>query len=226
MLDIKSLANTIDWLNETWFDNQTLAQDLRLQSARWIASRQGLKGAYSGLFAPTEVDWQRPLVLFTGEKVTTGAGRAHILGEEALRALTRLGMDEPGISTALQSARQGIGQRLSVGEAEGIYGQYCCGTCTASYWRTLTSRALPDVEKRLSAGLKALKQERLGNGRWRRYPYYYTLLALIEMDPSLVLDELRYAAPGCERLVGRKPVGRDVHAARRIRLAQRVLAAV
>jgi hypothetical protein len=226
MLDTTSLANTLDWLNEAWFDNQRLPDELRLQTARWIASRQGLKGAYAAMFAPTEADWQEPLVLFTGEKVTTGAGRSHILGEEALRALTRLDVDEAGIVTALETARKGIEDRLRNGESQGIYGQYCCGTCTTSYWRSLASGALQEPEKRLSAGLKALKQERLGNSRWRRYPYYYTLLALVEMDAGMARDELRYAAPGCERLVGRKTSKAGLHSDRRKQLAERVLAVV
>jgi len=46
---------------------------------RWAL---GKTGAYGGSFAMTDSDWERPLVLFTGEKITTRAGRSHILARK------------------------------------------------------------------------------------------------------------------------------------------------
>lgn len=62
-----------------------LGREIAAEDTDFILSRQGLPGSYRGLFAPSPGD--RPLRLFTGEKITTGAGSSHILGEECMRVL-------------------------------------------------------------------------------------------------------------------------------------------
>jgi len=47
-------------------------------------------------------------------------------------------------------------------------------------------------------GLKALKKRRDGKGRWRNFPFYYTLLSLTEIDIPQPVDEMKYAAKACE----------------------------
>ena len=80
-------------------------------------------------------------------------------------------------------------------------------------------------DERLSGGLKYLKSFRDGKGRWRRFPYYYTLLALSEIHGLDADAEIRYAAPGLERMLRRKGNG-DRFDLRRRMLAERVLARV
>jgi hypothetical protein len=70
--------------------------------------------------------------------------------------------------------------------------------------------------------VRELKLLRTGDGRWRRFPFYYTVLALHEMNVKPALDELRYAAPVLERSL--KRASGDKYAARRRTLAERVLA--
>ena len=60
-------------------------------------------------------------------------------------------------------------------------------------------------------------------GRWRRFPFYYTLLALSELDPKLSKTEVLYAAPLCERLLQRHS-GRDKYSRRRKALLEKILA--
>ena len=72
--------------------------------------------------------------------------------------------------------------------------------------------------------LSALPQHRDGQGAWRRFPFFFTLLALSELDHPKVRDELRYARGACEQKLTRlKPVN-DV-ALRRIAVMERVLEA-
>jgi hypothetical protein len=40
---------------------------------------------------------------------------------------------------------------------------------------------------------------RTATGRWKRFPFFYTLLALTELDVPEARPELRWAAPAAER---------------------------
>ena len=72
-------------------------------------------------------------------------------------------------------------------------------------------------------GLATLKQHRDGKGRWGRFPFWYTLLAVSELHSKAAVAELRYAAPVLERSVKRPPHA-EAYAQRRQALAERVLA--
>ena len=87
LVKTSSLAATLDAVNEATFFDRLPAKAQRREAARWIAARQGLRGSYAGMFAPTEKDFTGGIRLFTGERIATGAGVGHILGEEACRAL-------------------------------------------------------------------------------------------------------------------------------------------
>ena len=60
-----------------------------------------------------------------------------------------------------------------------------------------------------------------GNGQWRRFPFWYTVLALSEMDVPDALRQLKYAAPVLERAAG--TTARGIYARRRRELAVRAL---
>lgn len=228
IVDGDSLGATLDAVNEAVFFGRPLSQAARAEAARWIAGRQGLPGSYHGMFAPTESDRREGVRFFTGERFQTRAGTAHVLGEEACRALILLGVKEQGVGAALARATEGMRERLRAAEQREAnmgrpwLGQYCCGKCTAALWRHLAAGGLEDAERHLAAGVEALRLSRLADGKWRRYPFYYTVLVLSEMDASLAIDELRYAAPVLERSL-RRGASDDRFAMRRHVLAERVL---
>jgi hypothetical protein len=221
---VNSLAVTLDALNEAFFTGRSLPRATRVEATEWIAGRQGVQGAYRGMFAPTQLDYRRGITLFTGERVVSGAAIGHILGEEASRALIMLNGGSKIGQEVLKRSNKGMIRALASCETPSrVRGFYCCGICTASLWRHLAVGGLNNSKKRLIAGLKVLRKYRDGAGKWRRFPFYYTLLALSEIDNRLALDELRYAAPLCERLLNRYRAKNKI-ATRRSLLMQRVLA--
>lgn len=223
IIDTKSLGNTIDALNEAFFFERHLPDSQRKEAAAWIAKRQGLPGCYAGMFTPTDQDYKSGIRLFTGERVTSGAATGHILGEEACRVLILLDVKDKQVKSALERASQGMLSRMERSESESTtYGTYCCGTCTPALWRHLGAGGLKDGEKRISAGLRVLKRHRNDEGRWRRFPFYWSLLALSEIDPSLAREEMRYTAPVLERYV-KRTARKDKYQERRHILAERVL---
>lgn len=218
-----SLAQTIDALNEMFFYETPLSGSHKEEVAKWICGRQGLPGSYAGMFAPTPKDFKEGIRLFTGERIWTRAATAHIMGEEACRALIELNVRLPDVRNALGRATRGMLERITCAEDKmSRRGFYCCGICTAALWRNLAVGGLDTPKMRLAAGLKILKKHRDGKGGWRRFPFHYTLLALSEIDLPAVADELRYAAPICERYLKYIKTA-DKFARRRRDLSERIL---
>ena len=221
-VDPVSLSETLDRLNEAFFHDREISESKRREVSNWIADRHSMRRSYACMPAPTDADFENGIRLFTGEKMTTGAGTAHILGEEACRALILFGVDNRKVRDALKASNEGMIERLS---HERRKGTFCCGTCTPAYWRHLVVGGLRDSEAELRAGMKDLKKHRQDNSRWRRYPFYYTLYALSEIDLPGAVAEMKFAAPSLERIVHRKPSD-EKYAERRRELAVRILSRI
>jgi len=223
LVDPSSLGVTLDAVNEALFFGQRVTKADRAEAAKWIVSRQGLPRCYAGMFAPTDQDFSEGARVFTGEKIASGAATGHILGEEALRALLLLGLDTAAIRTAVANAQAGLETCLRAWENRGYStGMYCCGTCSCAYWRNLTAGGLSHAEHRLKAGMEKLKARRLGTGKWRIFPFHYTVLALTDIALPGAVEELRYAAPVLERYL-KQPAKDDLYHLRRRAVAERAL---
>ncbi len=144
----------------------------------------------------------------------------HILGEEACRALAILQVSEPAVCAVLARATVAV---RAFGKGRNGPGYYCCADCTVAYWRCLNVLPIPDSHERIESGVSFLVRLRDGHGMWRRFPFYFTLLALVDIEGPLVTTELRYAAPACERRLQRPAAG-DAYDSRRHEVLERVLA--
>jgi hypothetical protein len=218
-----SLSQTVDAVNAALFDQRALAVTERRQVARWIASRQGLPGAYAETFAGFAAERDKGIVVFTGERITSASAR-HIVGEEACRALRSLGVRDRVVSAALDRACDGLMrclERAALDPRRTNPGLFCCGKCSVGLWRNLLSGSLNRREERLRRGAGHLRSVRDGNGQWRRFPFWYTVLALSEADVPEASRELRYAAPVLERAASNPAHG--IYARRRRELAVRAL---
>ncbi len=189
----ESLQETL-WRLEEVRQGYRSSSDASVKEAlEWVLSRQGLKGAYRGLFAPSEQDYSQGVRLLTGEFVGRYGGAKHILGEEALRTTIVWNLRS---SPAVAKALKGFDQILENGRS----GYYCCHKCTIAFLRTLTVVKPEDWDKILENGVEKIKKARTSNGRWQGFPFYYTLLTLSEIDMSSVKGELRHARKAAERL--------------------------
>jgi hypothetical protein len=223
-VNTESLAETVDAVNDAFFHRRRLTKSNRKELARRIAQRRGKPGAYAGMFAPTDQDLHTGVRVYTGELIRSGAAIGHIIGEEACRALILLSVEDNTIREALERATSGMLRRLRQTEdMSKVHGMYCCGTCSVAYWRHIMVGGLDRNKERLAAGMLALGARRTDDGRWRRFPFYYTLLALSEINLKPALDEMRHAAPLLERYVKRK-VADNRFSERRHILCERILA--
>jgi hypothetical protein len=222
-LDRNSLGSTLDSISESLFFKKPIPASQRTTAAKWIARRQGLPGAYAGMFAPTEQD-ALGLRLFTGETVRSRVGIAHLLGEECCRILTVLQVNDRQVQAALSRAVQGMADRLESAERRGYStGIYCCGTCSTGYWRNLAINLFPRAEERLHQGLNGLRQLRSGDGRWHRFPFYATCLTLTEIGPDLAKTEMQYAAAYWRWILPRLASAESPMARRRATVGRRLL---
>lgn len=228
MIQQDSLSRTLDAAEEVAFENRTLPSAERKQVAQWIAARQGLPGAHSNTFAAFESERREGIVAFTGERFTNASAR-HIVGEEACRVLRWLDVHDAKVQAALERADAGLMRNLARAEHDPRYlnpGAYCCRKCSVGVWRNLVSGGLDRREERLSKGVgQFLRSHRTGQGRWRLFPFWYTVLALTEMDVPEAREELQYVAPSLERTV-RREASASIHGERRHELAVRALSAV
>ena len=193
ILDPDSLILTVDHFNEAAFREDDWRNEAESIVA-WVSERLG--GGYFGSFAMTESDWQRPFHLFTGERITTRAGRSHVLAQETNRMLEIIEKETGNRIEAKQVSEEMLAKRIFENEQSIALptGDYCCGTCSVSLWRCLEAGGYPQYAEALENGIHTLARFREEKGGWRRYPFYYTLLSLIEIANQEAVDELRYHA--------------------------------
>lgn len=223
IINSKSLSKTLDNLNQLLFYNEKFSDKERTEAAGWIAGRQGLKGSYGNiLFAPTENDF-KGIKLFTGDKLTSKASIAHILGEESLRALQILNPKNKGVNKTILEAKTGLNKILKNNYYLGNpFGTFCCGKCTAALWRNLSAEGATKNNNFFENGIKYLKSLRDGKGKWKRFPFFYTLLALTDINLPSAEEELIYASGICKKYLNRK-ITDDVYVKRKREIAERVL---
>lgn len=220
MSEAFSLIDFVDRAGERLFYGRPL--DVSATQLAAVAALQGKPGAYAGMFALPEADRGREFHTFTGEKITTNAGKMHVIGEETCRILRLL----DGSSAVLDRAVAGMRERILQADTRegGLTGTFCCGTCSCAFWRNLAGGCFDHPEERLELGMRMLRSSRDGKGRWGRFPFYYTLLALSEMPRPIARAELEYALPGLEKMLQRNEHGEPSSYSRRRRdLVERIV---
>jgi len=113
IINEKSLALTLNSLNEAFFFDKHLTSEEKTETAKWLAGRQGKPGSYCEMFAPTSYDFENGVQVFTGEKIPSKAATANILGQETCRALLQLSVSDIDIRGALDCATRGMMERLN-----------------------------------------------------------------------------------------------------------------
>jgi hypothetical protein len=192
-----SLSKTVDAVNEAFFFGKTITAADRRDAARWIAARHALPGAYGKLFGGFPSERASGIRVFTGERITSASAR-HILGEESCRALLLLASRDSKADDALAQATAWMINRVTQAgldsPSRNNAGNYCCGKCTVGLWRNVVAGGLDRRTERLGLGLTTLHARRDGEGGWKAFPFWYTVLALTEMDHPGARTELAYAA--------------------------------
>ncbi len=222
LLDRASLSATLNNLTAAVLSGRELPAAQRAEVATWIAARMKQPG-YCGLPAPTRSDYRSRPRLFTGDRSTSGAGTGCKLGFEAAWALAVLKPRAAEAARAARRCREIVLERFAR-QATPWKGMYCCPSCSSAGWRALSCFGDAEAEKYLHLGARLLRSFRDGAGRWRRFPFWYSVLGLCQARDRGALAELRYAAPALEKAL--RGAGARGAAANRKLLASYVLARV
>lgn len=218
-----SLIATVDAFNEAVFFGRPW-QDEAEALAEWCAGRLGKPGGYAGSFAMTEGDWGREFRLFTGERITTGAARTHIIAEETTRMLALIRAGAGIESDALKLSEERLGSRVYGRKSSALEnGVFCCGKCSVSVWRCVAAGGFKGFPRILHHAPATLFASRDGIGDWRRFPFYYTLLLLVEADRKLAGPEISYCQPRLRRSRQLLEGKRDRYSIRRAAILDRAL---
>jgi len=203
----RSLQETVYRLEEARLGFRASSNAETKEALDWVLGRQGLKGSYRNLFAPTEKDMSEGLQRLTGEQYPgRGALTRHSLGEEALRAVILWNQNShPSAIKALGSFEEMVNGHQN--------GFYCCYNCTPAFLRTLSVVKLNGRDEILRKGIGNIRKARTSNGRWRGFPFYYTLLTLSDINVPSAKDELRYVGKTAQKLV-KKYENKDDRASR------------
>jgi hypothetical protein len=216
----ESLAATIDGVNEALFNGGFLNGAQGEGTARWLAGRQHRSGSQAGMFTPTGYDYGQGIRLFTGEALRTKLATRNVLTAEAGRVLLLLGDPSPEVRETLERADDWLSRRCFAGTC--IIGE--CAHSMVGLMRYLAAGGGMGREARLEGHVRLLSRYRDGKGQWRRFPFYYTLLALTEIELPAAVEELRYAAPAGRRFLRRK-AQEGTYGRRRRAVVERALAA-
>jgi len=224
-LDRTSLFQTVDNVSEALLFNMKIDADEKKEIADFIVNQQGKPKTYADTFAPTENDLKHDLILFTGERIKTNAGKCHIIGEESCRILRVLNIQTDQLKTALQKADIGLRNRISKGilDPRYIHGTYCCKSCSCGLWLNLSSGGLNNDKEMLISGLGYLKRLRDNKGKWIGFPYYYTLYVLNEIEINIAIEEMKYAASIIESKLKKNRIDNNKYELRRNYISEQIL---
>lgn len=217
------LASAVDCANEIIFYQKSTTPQEKKRLVNCFLSHQRRIGAHAGLFAPSDEDLAAGIRLFTGERLHTHLGPRNVLSAETVRACLLLGLQASPINGNLKQARLKLSGSC-------FAAQYCvlgeCAHSAVGFMRLLASDSDHDAMQRLSHHIKVLSSLRNGKGGWKRFPYYYTLLALSEINLTAAVEELRYAVPMFEKSIKRQSLLEPKFIRRRQQLLKNVLAKI
>ncbi len=185
------------------------------QVAEFIAGQQIRLGKNAGIFVESKNVSRAKARLFTGEKLKTDLAVKNILTAEATRALVLSNSSSEFIISSIDLAldwleEQCISKFCSTGE---------CRHSTVSFMRLLNALEKAD---RLDGMIRTLSRHRDGRGGWKGFPYFFTLLALVETESLLADKELNYALEYAESRFNRSRI-EEPYSTRRDEILSRLM---
>ena len=191
-----SLFSTLDSAAEKLFYQESFSNSLREEIVALILSRQCLTGVNAGFFLPFAAESELKFKLFSGEPLKTSIANNHLPMIEAVRILKLLDAQGHDSTQAIHLANQRMEKMC--------YSLFCakgeCKALTIAYMRYISLDGTGNSASKINTHLANLAHHRDRKGRWSGFPFFYTLLMLLEITDPLAAEELQYALPACEKL--------------------------
>ena len=197
------LAQSINTLSKALIKGRIFSENEKAEIAAFIFDHKNPVDRFT--FYPTDAERINGIQLVTGEKTKTQLLANNALELETLRILSIL---TPGDSRLLQ-LHEKADHRLQKLCFYNICITGECATLSIVFLRYLTALSCDAHGETIDRGFAVLQQMRDGTGRWRKFPFFYTLLWLTELTFPQVKNELAYTLPACQRLIKQYENGRD-----------------
>ena len=220
LVDSRGLGRTLDGIERRLEQGaEPSSSEEALEVVGWLLARQRRRGRDAGIFEPLPADFGETR-LATGERLKTRLAVRNVLSHRAVRALKGFADGDRRIEDAVEHA-------LEVFRDDCYAKDHCaigeCAHSAISYMRLVACLDVPSSEAWIEAQMAILREQRLKPGRWKGFPFHYTLLALLELPEEMANDELRHAVPACLRVRSRVDPPQFA-GARRSDVVERVLA--
>lgn len=137
--------------------------------------------------------------LITGEKLSTKLAVKNINAIQKARLLSILDVPNEADEIRLQQLDSWITKQC--------FAEFCgageCRHSSIAYLRYIGAFDGAINDEKVDRFIQLLSEYRDGNGRWKGFPFYYTLLVLSELYNESARIELEYAIPACKRAMKR-----------------------
>ncbi|MHA1906020.1 MAG: hypothetical protein ACW98Y_01895 [Candidatus Thorarchaeota archaeon] len=137
--------------------------------------------------------------LITGEKLATKLAVKNIKAVQKARLLSSLNAPSTEDLQKLLSLEDWI--------AEQCFAKFCavgeCRHSSIAYLRYLGTFDDESTKSKVDSFVNLISKHRDGKGRWKGFPFYYTLLVLNELKTEVAKKEIEYAIPACQRAMNR-----------------------
>lgn len=218
LIDGTSLSRTIDAVSVRLACGETFSTTEREDLVAWLLDRQIRSGHGRGMLDPFPGEFEAGVRLFTGEQLRTRIATRNVLTLESARILSALASEAPEIRSALSRTSAAM-RHACFAVSHCVIGE--CAHSSIAYMRDAASERSGCRRKWIEDHLHVIREHRDGTGRWKRFPFYYMLLALLEVGTPAANAELEYARAACRRVFERASHGG--YAARRKDVLRRAL---
>lgn len=220
MLVTKCFAEIIDDYNGLHFRNKLLSNNSSDDLIQFICSRQILESFKKGSFSFSTRDYQLGKWMFTGERIITNLAIRNILSIDATRILLFNREHSESVNEIIKKSHAWM--------ERSCFSKFCttgeCKHSSTAFARYLVSLDQEDNEIRLNNFVKTLSNFRNNKGKWDGFPFYYSLLALLDIQTTNAIKELQFAAPACEKDLKQLSNINPKYSERRLEIIKRVLA--
>lgn len=218
MLVTKNFIEVLDDINKFYFFEQNLPEELD-SIISYILDRQINESFKIGSFALSTRDYQLGKWLFTGERLVTNLAIRNIASIDATRILILSANYSNEVIEKIELAKEWM--------EKSCFSKFCttgeCKHSSTAYARYLAIKHREQNNKKLSDFVKILSKFRNNNSKWFGFPFYFTLLALLEIDTKDSLKELQFASPACEKNLKILSNSNPKYQERRLEIIKRVL---
>ena len=182
----ESLGQLVERLNQLEWEQSFLMTAERQKIVEYLLHFYTGHQKYLG-FELAQADFRHGARLFTGERLRTQLGLNYVLSLEICRQFRMMDGFTVETGEILEAVEKRL-QKLCFVNNDCTLGE--CAYCGLAFWRYLLVSGRPDRDARVRRYLDVLRTHRDGNGRWKQFPFYFTLLVLFETKNPQADEEL------------------------------------